>query len=41
MNSQSIDIEVPHPNRWHFVTGSIVLTIAYIGALILIAWVRH
>ena len=41
MSSQSIDIEIARPNRWHLATGTIVLTIGYIGLLILIGWLRH
>ena len=41
MSSQSIDLEISRPNRWHFATGTIVLAIAYAALLILIAWLRH
>jgi hypothetical protein len=41
MNSQSIDIEIARPNRWHFVTGIVVMTIGYLALLMLIAWLRH
>jgi hypothetical protein len=41
MNSQSIDLEIRRPNRWHLATGTIVLTIAYLAVLILIGWLRR
>ena len=39
--SQSIDLEISKPNRWHVATGMIVLAVGYAGLLILIGWLRH
>jgi hypothetical protein len=39
--SQSIDLEISKPNRWHLATGTIVLALAYLGVLIVIGWLRH
>ena len=39
--SASIDLEVSKPDRWHFVTGSVVLALGYLGLIVLIAWLRR
>ncbi len=38
--SMSIDIEPKRTNPFHFATGAVVLTIAYVAILLAIAWAR-
>jgi len=39
--SASIDLEIGKPNRWHLVTGTIVLAIGYFAVIVLVAWLRR
>jgi hypothetical protein len=39
--SMSIDIEVRRGNRLDQFTGVVVLSIAYVGIILLIGWLRH
>jgi hypothetical protein len=39
--STSIDLEINKPNRWHMVTGTIVLVLGYFAVIIGIAWLRR
>ena len=38
--SMSVDIPVKKTSPWHYVTGIVVLTVAYVGLLLLIAWLK-